>query len=125
MRAVRSRRWKLIANFEHAPWQEMSTDYDNNAKSYVEIARALNVPYEVQYHPPFELFDLEADPHEQHNLADDLHYRDVRDDLINKLWEWMSRTGDPLLNGPMAQGAYIQRMQEFQRIGRQPRTLSR
>jgi arylsulfatase A-like enzyme len=119
MRAVRSRRWKLIANFENAPWQEVSPDYDNNGKSYIEIARALNVPYEVQYHPPFELFDLEADPHEQNNLVDDLLYRDVRDDLIKKLWEWMSRTGDPLLNGPMAQGAYRQRMQEFQRIGRQ------
>ena len=117
MRTVRGSRWKLIANFEFAPWQETSPDYLDNAKGYVEVSKALNVPYEVQYHPPFELYDLENDPYEQHNLADDPSHRNTRDDLVRALFDWMEDTGDPLLAGPMAQGAYRHRMKEFKRIG--------
>lgn len=113
MRAVRTARWKLIANFEFAPWQEIPPDYDNNAKGYVEVAKALNVPYQIQYHPPFELYDLGKDPYEQNNLADDPNFRDDRDHLIRALRKWMEDTGDPLLGGPMAQGAYRDRMKEF------------
>jgi len=61
MRAVRSDRWKLIANFEFAPWQETPPDYKDNSKCYVEVSNALDVPQDVQYHPPFELYDLEND----------------------------------------------------------------
>lgn len=60
MRAIRTEKWKIIANFEFAPWQETSPDYHNNAKSYVEIAKAKPTP--SFYHPPFELYNLEDDP---------------------------------------------------------------
>jgi arylsulfatase A-like enzyme len=116
MRAIRTDRWKLIANFENAPWQETSPDYDNNARSYVEVAKALDVPYDVQYHPPFELFNLVADPYECQNLAEDPTYREVRDALAVQLRDWMERTGDPLLEGPMAQGAYLKRMARFKAL---------
>lgn len=117
MRAIRGSRWKLIANFEFAPWQETSPDYLNNAKGYVEVSKALDIPYDAQYHPPFELFDLENDPFEQHNLADEPKHQNTRDRMIRLLRKWMAETGDPLLNGPMAQGAYRQRMEQFNRIG--------
>ena len=118
MRAVRSKQWKLVANFEFAPWQETSPDYLNNAKGYVEVSKALNIPYKDQYHPPFELFDLANDPYEQHNLAADPSFASMRDALIHTLHNWMMATSDPLLEGPMAQGAYRCRMQDFKRIGR-------
>jgi N-sulfoglucosamine sulfohydrolase len=116
MRCMRTERWKLIANFEFAPWQDTSPDYDDNAKSYVEAAKALAVPYDRQYHPPFELYDLEDDPWEQRDLADSPYHQEIRDELIRRLRQWMRDTGDPLLQGPMAQGAYRKRMAEFQRI---------
>lgn len=116
MRAVRTPRWKLIANFEFAPWQEVSPDYDNNARGYVEVARALDVPYSRQYHPPFELYDLREDPWEQHNLADEAAHRATRDELIRRLRRWMEETADPLLDGPIAQGAYRRRMAAFKDI---------
>ena len=119
MRAVRSHQWKLIANFEFAPWQETSPDYLNNAKGYVEVSKALDVPYDVQYHPPFELYDLKNDPCEQQNLADDPRFTGIRDDLIRGLRHWMAETGDPLLDGPMAQGAYRRRMKAFKSTGDQ------
>lgn len=114
MRAVRSREWKLVANFEFAPWQETAPDYDNNAKGYVEVCKAMNQP--EMYHPPLELYHLESDPHEQHNLANNPEYRRKRDELIGVLYTWMHDTGDPLLDGPMAQGAYRKRMSRFKRI---------
>ena len=119
MRAVRTNRWKLIANFEFAPWQETSPDYKNNAKSYVEISNALDVPYDVQYHPPLEFYDLDNDPNELHNLAEDPALAATRNELIAALYGWMKRTGDPLLDGPMAQGAYRERMKKFKEIGQQ------
>ena len=103
-----------MANFENAPFQETSPDYDNNAKSYVEIAKAKPTPSHL--HPPFELYDLERDPWEQHNLADSLDHLDTRDTLIRRLRGWMEDTGDPLLNGPMAQAAYVERMAAFKQV---------
>jgi len=116
MRAVRSSRWKLIANFEYAPWQEMSPDFSCNTKGYVEVSKALNMPYNLQYHPPLELYDLEADPCEQSNLADDPEHAEIRNELARSLRQWMQDTSDPLLEGPMAQGAYRERMQAFKNI---------
>ena len=116
MRAIRTERWKLIANFENAPWQETSPDYFNNAKCYVEVSKALDVPYPVMYHPPIEFFDLHNDPCEQHNLADATEHAATRDDLIRRLRHWMRETEDPLLDGPMAQGAYCERMRVFKNV---------
>lgn len=116
MRAIRTDRWKLIANFEFAPWQEMSPDFDCNTKGYVETAKALNPPYDQMYHPPLELYDLQADPCEQTNLAEVPEHCHARDELVCALRQWMQDTGDPLLDGPMAQGAYRERMQAFKAV---------
>jgi arylsulfatase A-like enzyme len=124
MRAVRTEDWKLIANFEHAPWQETSPDYQCNAKSYVEISKALTEPEHDMYHPPFELYNLKDDPFEQRNLADSPDVRATRDKLITALWKWMADTEDPLIDGPMAQGAYLKRMTDFKNIG-QPSVAQR
>ncbi len=117
MRAVRSDRWKLIANFEFAPWQETSPDYWMNAKSYVEVSWSWRNRLAVPYHPPFELYDLANDPHEQRNLAEDPTYAMMHEKLIRALYDWMHQTGDPLLDGPMAQGAYLQRITDFRKRG--------
>jgi len=114
MRAIRTDRWKLIANFDYGPQQEISGQYTVNTKSYVEIIRAHPLP--CISHPPFELYDLETDPWEQDNLADDPDHTEIRDGLIRRLREWMQETGDPLLDGPMAQGCQLSRMASFRQV---------
>ncbi len=42
-----------------------------------------------------ELYDLTRDPHELHNLVDDLDHDDVRRDLGFKLDAWIRRNNDP------------------------------
>jgi N-sulfoglucosamine sulfohydrolase len=113
MRTIRTEKWKLIANFEFAPRQETPPDYDSNARGYVEVANATRNRNGDLYHPIFELYDLRSDPHELCNLADDPKHIPMRDELVKRLRLWMRDTGDPLLDGPMAQGAYRRRMQTF------------
>jgi arylsulfatase A-like enzyme len=115
MRAIRTERWKLIASFTHTPVIQMSADFENNAKSYPEIAMALPAA-DRGSRQPLELYDLHADPHEQQNLADSPEHQATRDELARRLRQWMADTGDPLLNGPVADGSYHRRMTAFKAL---------
>jgi hypothetical protein len=44
--------------------------------------------------PAEELYDLESDPHEMNNLADDPEYRETLERLRTALDDWRERTGD-------------------------------
>jgi hypothetical protein len=51
---------------------------------------------------PFEmLFDLEQDPRETNNVASRPDRQSVLDRMRDLLLDWMERTGDPLLDGPV------------------------
>ena len=119
MRAIRTEKWKLIANFEFAQWQQIAPAPIRAAKTYknyVEIAMALAPPHEKLFHPPFELYDLEADPWEGNNLAENSEFKDIRDQLIKQLRQWMRSTSDPLLEGPMTTVAHRNRMDAFKNL---------
>ena len=45
--------------------------------------------------PKFELYDLEIDPHEVKNLADDPQYKDKLEEMKTKLKAFQKRTKDP------------------------------
>lgn len=57
--------------------------------------------YKLVYHATErpELYDLNADPGELHNRADDPALRGERDRLSGRLLAWMESIDDPLLNG--------------------------
>lgn len=51
--------------------------------------------------PGEELYDLQEDPHEFYNLANNLHYGQVRRDLRSQLFTYFRQSKDPLLDGPV------------------------
>ena len=103
-RCIRTRRYKLIANFTTAPFfMDPSQQWRPKTLTVqpTDPTRA--------YHPPIELYDLEADPLEMENLAQSDAHASVRRDLLQRLHNWLRQTHDPILQGiptpPMHQWA--------------------
>ncbi|MCU4740614.1 sulfatase [Natronoglomus mannanivorans] len=96
IRAVRTDRWKYVRNFWHLPLVYMTTDIYASA-----AGREFQEEYYGEQRPYVELYDLESDPGEHENLADDPSFEDVRERLRDDLLEWMMETDDPLLEGPV------------------------
>lgn len=102
-RAVRTERWKYIRNFIHdISVNEGATAY---RKSTHPIFHLLNIYHEkglltpeqealVQPLAEEELYDLDADPFEMHNLATDPAYQTQLKDLQSALATWQKATHD-------------------------------
>lgn len=117
-RAIRDHRYKLIHNLL-AGRVNPSTGIDGDRAYQVsqspqyagtEIQRA----FATFANPPeFELYDLEADPIEFHNLAGRPEYRTVEERLKRALWRWRRETRDPFLDP-----GFLERVLELTRTGR-------
>jgi N-sulfoglucosamine sulfohydrolase len=97
MRAVRSKRFKLIHNLmpERAYCQ-----YNNYKERSYPVLAQLNLmkikgelnedqaKFMADCKPEFELFDLENDPWELKNLADDPNYQETKQVLLAQLNNW-------------------------------------
>lgn len=103
VRCIRTEKYKYIRNFHpELPYNQFSRYKD----FFYPMQNLMNVLGErgeltpaQQYHvaktkPPEELYDLDNDPYEIHNRADDPALQDVLADLRNKLDVWMDETGD-------------------------------
>jgi arylsulfatase A-like enzyme len=103
MRSVRTHRHKLIFNaIPHLPYRPIADLRDSPTwASYLQLARQAKLsPEHMRLHQPtrpvIELYDLEKDPNEFHNVATDPQYASIRDDLQLKLSNWMHDTNDYL-----------------------------
>ena len=100
MRVVRRRRYKLIWNIAHGLDYPFASDLWA-ASTWQATIKADNKYYGKRtvesylHRPKFELYDLQNDPHEVKNLADDPKYEKVLEELKAELKAFQKRTNDP------------------------------
>ena len=95
MRAVRTERFKYIRSYDPHRLVDLPLDIQNS------ISGAAVRDLWPDARPPEMLFDLDADPLERRNLADDPAFAAVRADLAARMDAWQARTRDPILDGPV------------------------
>ena len=100
MRVVRTRRYKLFWNIAHKLDYPFASDLWASATWQGVLKRGDKVygkrSIEDYIHrPKFELYDLENDPYEINNLADDPKHAQVLEELKEKLKAFQRQTKDP------------------------------
>ncbi|AQQ54828.1 sulfatase family protein [Planococcus lenghuensis] len=95
MRGIRTNYYKYIRNFADGPKVYLPFDIHESLSGQV-----VRDGYYVA-NTEEELYDLEQDPLEEVNLAGDENYKHVLEDLRGKVEQWMHKTNDPLLKGPV------------------------
>lgn len=100
MRVVRTRKHKLIWNIAHKLDYPFASDLyaSSTWQAVLKRGEATYGPRTVDaylHRPRFELYDLEFDPWESKNLADDPKYAAVLAELKGKLKTWQKQTNDP------------------------------
>lgn len=100
MRVIRTRRYKYILNLAYPLDFPFASDlYASDTWQGVLRRKAKmygSRTVEAYLHRPRnELYDLQADPHEVHNLAGDPQHAKVLAELQAKLKAWQQRTKDP------------------------------
>lgn len=102
MRVVRTRKHKLIWNIAHGLEFPFASDLYESA-TWQDALKSQATKYGQRsvaaylHRPRFELYDLEADPHEIHNLAGDEASAATLAELQAKLRAFQQRTKDPWL----------------------------
>ena len=94
MRAVRTERYKYIRNFGDRPLVYLPLDVWNGP-----AGEAMREEFYSTRRPAHELYDLQQDPLEQHNVFGDPAYAEVGEKLRAQVEQYMLDTNDPLLYG--------------------------
>jgi len=100
MRVARERRYKLIWNIAHKLDYPFASDLYASAtwQGILKRGEEYYAKRKVEaylHRPEFELYDLETDPHEVNNLADDPGHAETLTRLKQKLRAFQERTNDP------------------------------
>jgi arylsulfatase A-like enzyme len=100
MRCIRTATYKLIVNLD----QDIAVNVPSDIRHSPIYPQML---HQITPHRPYvELYDLVADPKEQHNLSGDAKMADIERDLKQRLLAWMEATDDPILQGPVPSPYY-------------------
>ncbi|MFT6861992.1 MAG: N-sulfoglucosamine sulfohydrolase [Akkermansiaceae bacterium] len=99
IRSIRSEKYKLIWNLTPEVKFQNACTTAPEFQSWLALAAtgdadALAKTRRYQHRPEFELFDIQKDPLELSNLADDPKRADLKKDLHQRLQKWMKSCGD-------------------------------
>lgn len=106
-RSIRNHTFKLIHNIdvgrsEFPIYQSYTNPQFHSGTNQDEIDAApehIRKAYALWKNPPaYELYDLNNDPQEFHNLAELPEFKDTLDTMIAALEKWRKETNDPLLD---------------------------
>ena len=102
-RGVRTDKYKLIRNFH--PHRSFIVPVENGTRSRKAA-------------PVVELYDLENDPLETKNLADDPDHNEICAELSKALYEHLKRVSDPILKHPVPVPYYKMALDDFAETAR-------
>lgn len=103
IRSVRSKDYKFIQNFMTDRPYSQPTYMDVDGVEFVQVMKqlhrdgqlnAVQARFMSMERPAIELYDLQKDPYELNNLADDPDYADVLQNHLDILQEWIVQTDD-------------------------------
>ncbi|MAF13074.1 arylsulfatase [Candidatus Poribacteria bacterium] len=103
IRAVRTHRHKYIRNYHPDRPHLQFNAYKKLQYPVLALMESLHARGELtseqarfmaETRPAEELYDLDADPHELHNLAESAEHAPVLEDLRRRLERWIDETGD-------------------------------
>jgi len=92
-RAIRTSRFKLLRHFDAA------TDFHRVPVRIEDVMMKRGSTL-------VELYDLDDDPNEFHNVAGQPQFSDEQDQLETRLWSWLEAVDDPILKGPVRTPSY-------------------
>ncbi|HTX45172.1 MAG TPA: sulfatase [Solirubrobacteraceae bacterium] len=95
-RAIRTERYKYVRRFDDYPYPVLPNCDDSPSKDAYLARGWATRPVDRE-----RLHDLFFNPGEGRNSIDDPAYAEIRDELRTRLQEWMLKTNDPLLAGPV------------------------
>jgi len=108
-RCIRTERYKLTRYFDAGRSMKFPIDVDPvRFAQHTERAAGTGKP-----RPFVQLFDILEDPHEMHDIAGKKENATIVKELSKKLYAWMERVGDPMLNGAVQSPYYRQSMGTF------------
>jgi N-sulfoglucosamine sulfohydrolase len=103
MRVLRDRRWKLIWNIAHPLEYPSASDLWASVTWQAALREGKTAMYGARtieqflHRPAFELYDLQHDPDEACNLADDPAHAQRLEAMKKDLRDFQQRTSDPWL----------------------------
>ena len=102
-RGIRDQRYKLIHNLlagKVTPSRRIDGDLGYRLSQEVQYKNTdVGRAFDTFANPPaFELYDLENDPWEFHNLAGQAKHKEVQERMTRALLKWRKETNDPFLD---------------------------
>lgn len=96
MRSVRTERYKYIRRFDGRTRKVLPNCDESRSKTYLVERGWADWNVTPEY-----LFDLVHDPWEMRNVVSDASYASIAQEMRGRLDDWMHKTDDPLLRGPV------------------------